>query len=78
MSRHHPWSIGLAIGLLVCILASCNWFMNNDRQKRISDCLARCQQMQPQGPGPDNVGPNNNNWGTRDQRTPCERQCHAQ
>jgi len=53
------------------LLAGCAWTMSSHRNRRISDCLAQCNAAQPQ------PGPGESSWGTRDQRTPCERKCHA-
>jgi hypothetical protein len=63
----------LICGLLPSITA-CSWTISSSRQKRISDCLKRCESQQAQSaqPGGWERQPQ---W--RDSRSACERECHA-
>jgi len=60
--------------LLLFAPAGCTWTMSAAERQRISDCLARCNAMGQQDPGRRPVDPQS---GFVDQRSECERQCHA-
>lgn len=67
----------LCVRLLVLALTSawllgCSWTMSPARQRRISDCIKRCEA---QGTSP--MATPNSHETYRDTRSPCERECHS-
>ncbi len=68
-----------AILWLSCLLAmftGCAWTMSPDRSKRISNCLEQCNSQDGRSSAPDSNAAQGD-WGTKDNRTPCERKCRA-